>query len=93
MAKKVVATLKQGKGKEYSLVIKSVRSPKSGAYSFKQEIVHNDHVKDYLEGKDPSLIKIIPQPKEEVVVVKEKHTKADKKEEKPVSAEKKEKVA
>ncbi len=46
MAKKVVATLKTGTGKEYSKVITSVRSPKTGAYSFKEQIVHNDHVKD-----------------------------------------------
>ncbi|WP_207534653.1 DUF4295 domain-containing protein [Desertivirga arenae] len=46
MAKKVVATLKTGKGKEYSKVVTMVRSPKTGAYSFKEVIVHNDHVKD-----------------------------------------------
>ncbi len=46
MAKKVVATLKTGKGKEYSKVITMVKSAKTGAYSFKEVIVHNDHVKD-----------------------------------------------
>ena len=46
MAKKVVATLKSGKGKEYSKVITMVKSPKTGAYSFKEIIAHNDHVKD-----------------------------------------------
>ncbi|HTI61248.1 DUF4295 domain-containing protein [Mucilaginibacter sp.] len=46
MAKKVVATLKTGKGKEYSKVITMAKSPKTGAYSFKEVIVHNDHVKD-----------------------------------------------
>lgn len=46
MAKKVVATLKTGKGKEYSKVITMVKSPKTGAYSFKEIIAHNDHVKD-----------------------------------------------
>ena len=46
MAKKVVATLKTGKGKEYSKVITMVKSPKTGAYSFKEAIVHNDHIKD-----------------------------------------------
>jgi hypothetical protein len=46
MAKKVVATLKTGQGKEYSKVITMVKSPKTGAYSFKETIVHNDHVKD-----------------------------------------------
>ncbi|RRN76173.1 DUF4295 domain-containing protein [Pseudoxanthomonas sp. SGD-10] len=46
MAKKVVATLKSGTGKEYSKVITMVKSPKTGAYSFKETIAHNDHVKD-----------------------------------------------
>ncbi|AFD07900.1 MULTISPECIES: DUF4295 domain-containing protein [Solitalea] len=48
MAKKVVATLKTGTGKEYSKVITMVRSPKTGAYSFKEVVVHNDHVKDII---------------------------------------------
>ena len=51
MAKKVVATLKSGKGKDFTKVIKMVRSGKSGAYSFKEEIVHNDHIADFLKNK------------------------------------------
>ena len=51
MAKKVVATLKSGKGNNFTKVIKMVKSPKTGAYSFKQEIVHNDHIKDFLSDK------------------------------------------
>ena len=51
MAKKVVATLKSGKGKEFSKVIKMIKSPISGAYTFKQEVVHNDHIKDFLKDK------------------------------------------
>lgn len=51
MAKKVVATMKSGKGKEFSRVIKMVKSPKTGAYTFKEEIVHNDHIKDFLKEK------------------------------------------
>jgi hypothetical protein len=50
MAKKVVATLKTGKGKEFTRVIKMVKT-KKGTYSFKEEIVHNDHVKDFLAQK------------------------------------------
>lgn len=46
MAKKVVATLKKGTGKEFSKVITTVRSAKTGAYSFKETIAHNDNVKD-----------------------------------------------
>jgi hypothetical protein len=50
MAKKVVATLKTGTGKEYSKVITMVKSPKSGSYSFKEAVVHNDHVKDIINN-------------------------------------------
>lgn len=50
MAKKVVATLKTGTGKEYSKVITMARSPKTGAYTFKEVIVHNDHIKDALQA-------------------------------------------
>ncbi len=34
--------------KNYTKVIKAVRSPKSGAYTFKEGIIHKDKVKDYL---------------------------------------------
>ncbi|MFN5442821.1 MAG: DUF4295 domain-containing protein [Crocinitomicaceae bacterium] len=47
MAKKVVASLQKGGGKEHTKVIKMVKSDKSGAYTFKQEIVHNDKVKEW----------------------------------------------
>lgn len=49
MAKKVVATLKTGKGKDFTKVIKMVKSEKSGAYTFKEEIVHNDHIADFFK--------------------------------------------
>lgn len=49
MAKKVVATLKKGTGKDHALVVKAVRSPKTGAYTFKEEIVPSDLVKDYFK--------------------------------------------
>ena len=48
MAKKVVATLKTGKGKEFSKVITMIKSPKTGAYSFKEAIVPNEAVKDVI---------------------------------------------
>ncbi len=51
MAKKVVASLQKGAGKEYSKVIKMVKSPKTGAYSFKESIIHNDLVKDFFANK------------------------------------------
>jgi len=47
MAKKVVATL-QTKGKSFTKIIRSVRSPKTGAYTFKEDMVPSDKVKDFL---------------------------------------------
>ncbi len=34
--------------KNYTKVIKAVRSPKTGSYTFKETIMHKDKVKDYL---------------------------------------------
>lgn len=51
MAKKVIATIQTGKGRHYAKVIRMVKSPKSGAYSFKEEMVHNDLVKEFLTQK------------------------------------------
>jgi hypothetical protein len=51
MAKKVVATLRTSSGKDYAKVIRMVRSPKTGAYAFKENIVPNDQVKDFLSKK------------------------------------------
>ncbi|ANQ50771.1 DUF4295 domain-containing protein [Flammeovirga yaeyamensis] len=48
MAKKVVATLKKEGGVKYAKVVKAVKSPKTGAYTFKEEIIMEDQVKDYL---------------------------------------------
>ena len=47
MAKKTVATLQKGAGKGFAKVVKMVKSPKTGAYTFKQEMVINDDVKGY----------------------------------------------
>ena len=49
MAKKVVATLQKGGGKEHTKVIKMIKSEKTGAYTFKEEIVHNDKVQDWFK--------------------------------------------
>ncbi len=51
MAKKVVATLKSGTGKTFTKCIKMTKSDKTGAYMFKEEIVHNDHIKDFFAKK------------------------------------------
>ncbi|HEY6977979.1 MAG TPA: DUF4295 family protein [Chitinophagaceae bacterium] len=37
--------------KNWTKVIKAVRSPKTGSYTFKETIVHKDKVKDFLSGK------------------------------------------
>ena len=50
MAKKVIATL-QTQGKEYSKLIRMVKSPKTGAYVFKEQMLPNDQVKSVLEKK------------------------------------------
>jgi hypothetical protein len=52
MAKKSIATLKvAGKGKDYSKVITMVKSQRTGAYTFKTQIVPNDGIKDAIAGK------------------------------------------
>ena len=50
MAKKVIATL-QSQGKEFSKLIRMVKSPKTGAYVFKETMVPNDQVKGIIEKK------------------------------------------
>jgi hypothetical protein len=52
MAKKVVASMQKKEAKNYAKVVKMVRSPKSGAYVFKEEIVTNDKIKDFFTKKD-----------------------------------------
>jgi len=51
MAKKAVATLQKGEGKSLTKVIKVVKSKKTGAYAFKEEMIPNDQVKDHLAKK------------------------------------------
>jgi len=51
MAKKVVATLKKGGGVTYTRVVKMERSPKTGAYVFKEAVVDSVNVKDFLNKK------------------------------------------
>ncbi len=50
MAKKVVASL-QTAGKSYAKVIRAIKSPKTGAYSFKEDVVPNEKVKELLAKK------------------------------------------
>lgn len=51
MAKKVVATLKKADAKGYTKVITMVKSPKTGAYTFKEEVVSSDEAKEYFTKK------------------------------------------
>jgi Domain of unknown function (DUF4295) len=51
MAKKVVATLKTGTGKLFTKCIRMTKSEKTGAYQFKEGVVHNDHIKDFFSKK------------------------------------------
>ena len=51
MAKKVVATLKTNTGKSYAKVIRMVRSPKTNAYTFQEQIMLADEVQNYLKKK------------------------------------------
>ncbi len=51
MAKKVVATLQKGAGKEFTKVVRSVKSAETGAYTFKEEMVPNAQVQEVLSRK------------------------------------------
>ncbi|MDR0427423.1 MAG: DUF4295 domain-containing protein [Dysgonamonadaceae bacterium] len=50
MAKKTVAGYREkSEGRSYSKVIKMVKSTKTGAYTFKEEMIPNEAVKDYFK--------------------------------------------
>jgi len=49
MAKKVVASLQKGAGKGHAKVVRMVKSEKTGAYIFQEEIILNDNVKEYFK--------------------------------------------
>ena len=49
MANKVLPTFNPGDGRGYAKVIKMVKSPKSGAYTFKQQMISTDEVKAYFK--------------------------------------------
>ena len=52
MAKKAVATLRTGVGKQFTKCIKMVKSEKTGAYVFKtQNILEEDEIKAYFAEK------------------------------------------
>ena len=49
MAKKAVASLQTGKSASYSKVIKMVKSPKTGAYIFDEQMVPSEKVQEFLK--------------------------------------------
>lgn len=52
MAKKVVASFKGAAAKDITKVIKMVKSPKTGAYTFKEAMVTTDKIKDFIAAKE-----------------------------------------
>lgn len=48
MAKKVVASLQKGEGKNFAKVIRAVKSDKTGAYTFREEMVTLDKIQEAL---------------------------------------------
>mgnify|MGYP006255698127 CR=1 FL=1 len=50
MAKKVVAGYRdKSKSKQFTKVIRAIKNPETGAYTYKEEIVPTDMVKSYLK--------------------------------------------
>ncbi|MCU0347330.1 MAG: DUF4295 domain-containing protein [Saprospiraceae bacterium] len=40
-----------GSGRDYVKVVKSVKDPKSGKYTYKELMIHKDKVKEFFEKK------------------------------------------
>lgn len=51
MAKKAISKLQTGTVKAYTKAIKLVKSPKTGAYVFQEEMLLNEAVKDFFSKK------------------------------------------
>ncbi|MDR0972694.1 MAG: DUF4295 domain-containing protein [Prevotellaceae bacterium] len=51
MAKKTVASLQAGnkEGRSYTKVVKMVKSPKTGAYTFDEQMVPNEQVQNFFK--------------------------------------------
>ena len=60
MAKKAVATLHEGskEGRSYTKVIKMVKSPKTGAYIFDEQMVRNEDVQNFFKKYNPILKRV-----------------------------------
>ena len=64
MAKKTVASLHEGskEGRSYTKVIKMVKSPKTGAYIFDEQMVPNEKVQDFFKKYDKVAVYCIKNP-------------------------------
>jgi hypothetical protein len=52
MAKKVVATLKkEGASVKYARIVRAIKSPKTGAYAFKEELIPEEQAKAAIAAK------------------------------------------
>ncbi len=56
MAKVAKTAIKKGgksdtESKNFTKVIKSVKNPETGSYSFREKMIHKDKVNDYLASK------------------------------------------
>jgi len=51
MAKKSISKLKEGKGKNYVRAIKMVKSPKTGAYAFIDEVITTEKADNFFQKK------------------------------------------
>ncbi|MBP5171618.1 MAG: DUF4295 domain-containing protein [Bacteroidales bacterium] len=51
MAKKAISTLRTGEGRSTVKVIKMIKSPKTGAYVFNEEMVAADKAAEYAKKK------------------------------------------
>jgi hypothetical protein len=50
MAKKAVASMQnKGEGRAFTKVIKMVKSPKTGAYIFQEDVVANEKLNDFIK--------------------------------------------
>jgi len=52
MAKKVVASLQKKDGRTTTKCIRMDKSPKTGAYTFREEMIPNALIKDFMDGKE-----------------------------------------
>ena len=48
---KIKDTKAAAEAKNWTKVIRTIRSPKTGSYTFKEAIVHKDKIKDHLAAK------------------------------------------